>query len=68
MICPEVSIVMDKIDVTISGFSTDDGFAGFFNENYAIRLPQWKLSLDTYGWIFTVMYPKHCPNKKEPTP
>ena len=30
--------------------------------------PQWKLSLDTYGWIFAVMYPKRRPNKKEPTP
>lgn len=30
--------------------------------------PQWKLSLDTYTWIFAVMYPKRRPNKKEPTP
>src|ERR1700733_354844 len=30
--------------------------------------PQWKLSLDTFMWIFAVMYPKRRPNKKEPTP
>ena len=30
--------------------------------------PDWRLTLDTYNWLFAVMYPKRRPDKTKPTP
>lgn len=36
--------------------------------NLAWTDPDWRLTLQTYEWLFAVMYPKRRPNKKKPTP
>lgn len=33
-----------------------------------LRDPDWRLTLDTYEWLFAVMYPKRRPDKRRPTP
>lgn len=37
-------------------------------ENPVSTAPDWRLTLDTYEWLFAVMYPKRRPDKKKPTP
>jgi hypothetical protein len=36
--------------------------------NLAWTDPNWRLTLQTYEWLFAVMYPKRRPDKKKPTP
>jgi len=36
--------------------------------NAAPGSPGWRLTLDTYEWLFAVMYPKRRSDKKRPTP
>ena len=36
--------------------------------NLASTDPDWRLTLDTYEWLFAVMYPKRRPDKTKPTP
>jgi hypothetical protein len=45
-----ISFSVDKIDIIVGGFCSDDGLTRFFDENYAVTLPT---NFGTRGFVYS---------------
>ena len=64
-----VSILSNRDLESVGYLGRSDGaYSTWWACNTGIDAYRLAIDLETYGWIFAVMYPKRRPDKKKPTP